>query len=133
MNKEQEILIKQSIKDLPTDLLGPKASEQDILSFESQFEVIPETYKWILKNCGKVLLGSDFTDNIQELEISHQKFKEESSIENGWTMKDVFIIGWDGAGNPFGIEKETGRILIEYMGEGEVTVLANSIEELIKP
>jgi len=56
------------------------------------------------------VVGSERVDGIEELTRTHQKFTAESKIPSGWRMKDVFVIGWDGAGNPFGIDLKTGRL-----------------------
>ena len=46
-------------------------------------------------------------------------------------MKGVFVIGWDGSGNPFGIEEATGRILVEDHNFGGIHELASSLAHFI--
>lgn len=41
-------------------------------------------------------------------------------------MQDVLITGWDGAGNPFGIERSTGRIIVEDHNFGGIHEMAPS-------
>ncbi|MCJ8332441.1 MAG: SMI1/KNR4 family protein [Lentisphaeria bacterium] len=130
--KTKEKLLSQLL-ELPNELFGQPATDEDIHLFEQQFGPIPESYKWVLKNCGKMIIGSDFTDDIIQLSESHKKFNAEKLIGNGWTLKDIFLIGWDGAGNPIGIEIQSGHILIEYIGDAKTTVLLNSIDEIAKP
>jgi hypothetical protein len=55
----------------------------------------------------------------------------ESRIPNGWTLKGVFVIGWDGAGNPFGIDGDSGRVLVEDHNFGGVHELATSFEAFL--
>ncbi len=44
-------------------------------------------------------------------------------------MRDVFVIGWDGAGNPFGVHAQTGKLMVEDHNFGEVHELAASFPE----
>lgn len=46
-------------------------------------------------------------------------------------MRDVFIIGWDGSGNPFGIEITTGRVVVEEHSFGDIHELTPSLEEFM--
>jgi hypothetical protein len=77
--------------------------------------------------CGGGTVGSEWVDGIKELDRTHEKFLEESTGPNGWTMTEVFVIGWDGSGNPFGIHRESGRILVEDHNCGGVHELAPSL------
>ena len=47
-------------------------------------------------------------------------------------MQDVFVIGWDGSGNPFGIQLGSGAILVEDHDYGGIHTLANSFSEFLK-
>jgi hypothetical protein len=53
-------------------------------------------------------------------------------VPNGWKMQDVFVIGWDGSGNPFGIQLGSGAILVEDHDYGGIHTLANSFSEFLK-
>jgi len=46
-------------------------------------------------------------------------------------MRDVFIIGWDGWGNPFGIELSSGRVLVEDHNFGGIHEMAPSFHVLL--
>jgi hypothetical protein len=41
-------------------------------------------------------------------------------------MRDVFVVGWDGAGNPFGINTATGEVVVEDHHFGGIHVMAPS-------
>lgn len=45
-------------------------------------------------------------NGIDRLPATHRKFNT-----GQWNLENVFVIGWDGGGNPFGIARDTGRIL----------------------
>jgi hypothetical protein len=97
-----------------------------VTAFESDFEPIPDDYRWFLPECGGGTVGSEWVNGIAELPDTHRKFRAESARENGWSMRGVFVIGWDGSGNPFGIETSTGKILVEDHDFGGVHEMAES-------
>ena len=99
--------------------------------FESLFGAIPDDFRWLLATCGGGVVGAERVDGIKQLVRSHMKFRREFGPPRGWTMRDVFVIGWDGGGNPFGIECSTGRILVEDHQFGGIHELAGSLEEFI--
>jgi len=109
------------------------ATEAEMLDFEKEFGNIPAEYRYFLKKIGFCYVFSEHVDDIKSLIKSHRKFSEESKGLDGWSweMRDVFIIGWDGAGNPFGICMKTQKIMIEYMGSG-VEVFSDSFQELLE-
>ena len=78
------------------------------------------------------MIGSEWVDSIGELTQTHRKFSVESGLEKGWTMDGVFVIGWDGAGNPFGIELETGKLIVEDHNFGGVQEMSSSFEEFLE-
>ncbi|MBC7967699.1 MAG: SMI1/KNR4 family protein, partial [Fuerstia sp.] len=94
--------------------------------FENVFGSIPTDYRWYLATCGGGVIGSEWVDDITQLKDSHLKFSSE-----GWTMNNVFVIGWDGGGNPMGIDRATGRILVEDHDFGGIHVLANSFADFV--
>ena len=83
-------------------------------------------------HCGGGTIGSVWIDGIDELTDTHRKFNAEFEIDNGWTMDGVFVIGWDGAGNPFGIETATGKILVEDHNFGGIHEMAPSFEAFLE-
>ena len=125
-------LINYSEK-VPEGMRGRKATEEDIQKFEKDFYPIPDDYKWILKNCYRVFFKAEWIDDIDELYETHKKFKKESSIENGWTLEGTFIMGWDGCGNPYGIELKTEKIVTEDHNFGGIHIIGQSLEEVLSP
>lgn len=115
---------------MPDSLRREPASEEQLREFEASFGAIPAGYRWFLLTCGGGHFGSEEVDDIIRLTKSHAKFRHESG-PSGWTMTGVFIIGWDGAGNPFGIETTTGRVVVEDHNFGGIHVLAPSLEEFM--
>lgn len=114
---------------LPEECRHAPATESQLRDFEKEFGPIPADFRWFLAACGGGVCGSDWIDGIEELPASHRKFRAESP--GGWSMQNVFIIGWDGAGNPFGIDVPTGRVLLEDHTFGGIHVLAESLQALL--
>jgi hypothetical protein len=126
--------IKEHVAAMPESLRREPATEQELREFEASYGEIPTDYRWFLLTCGGGHFGSDQVDDITELAKSHAKFSREFGLPQGWTMQDVFIIGWDGAGNPFGIETPTGRVVVEdhnFGGIGGIHELAVNLEEFM--
>jgi hypothetical protein len=102
MDDELRRRLVEAHNRLPSSCRSLPASEEALLAHERQFGPIPSDYRWFLKACGGGVIGSERVNDLTELPSTHAKFKREP-----WTMKDVYVIGWDGAGNPFGIEYRT--------------------------
>jgi hypothetical protein len=112
MDEVMRRTVLKAWRSLPSELRSPPASEKELCEFESAFGRIPKEFRWFLSTCGGGPVGSEWVDGVKRLAESHRKFQRESGI-SGWTMKGVFVIGWDGSGNPFGIELATGRVVVE--------------------
>ncbi len=123
--------IQQHIAAMPESLRRAPATEQQLREFEAAYGVVPADYRWFLLTCGGGHFGSEEVDGIVELAKSHAKFRREFGPPRGWTMRDVFIIGWDGSANPFGIEATTGRVVVEDHNFGGIHELATSLEEFM--
>ncbi len=123
--------IQEHIEAMPEPLRREPATEQELREFEARYGQIPADYRWFLVTCGGGRFGAEEVDDIAELAKSHAKFRREFGPPRGWTMQDVFIIGWDGAGNPFGIETVTGRVVVEDHNFGGTHELAPSLEEFV--
>jgi len=123
--------IQGHISAMPDSLRREPATEQELCEFEASYGPIPEDYRWFLLTCGGGHFGSEWVDDIVELTKSHVKFRREFGPPRGWRMRNVFIIGWDGAGNPFGIEATTGRVLVEDHNFGGIHELASNLEEFM--
>ena len=119
-----ESLIIAAHRALPEDIRSAPATADELAAFESSFGPIPPAYRWYLEHCGGGVAGSEW------LAESHRKFQSECG-EGGWTLRDVFIIGWDGGGNPFGISAKTGEVLVEDHDFGGIHVLAPSLHSFL--
>lgn len=131
MTNEQWQQIAERFRELPADCRAAVASEAAIRAFEAEFESIPSVYREFLIDVGGGTIGSERVDGIDELPATHRKFRRESALPNGWTMKDVFVIGWDGAGNPMVIDRATGRVLVEDHHFGGVHEISESFEQFL--
>jgi predicted glycosyltransferase len=123
--------IQEHIAAMPESMRCEPVTEQQLREFEAIYGAIPEDYRWFLLTCGGGHFGSEFVDDIVELAKSHAKFRREFGPPRGWTMRDVFIIGWDGFANPFGIEIATGRLIVEDHNFGSIHEVAPSLEEFM--
>ena len=132
MNESKCKLFVAAFSALPDGCKYDAATEAELEGFESTFGTIPDDFRWFLIHCGGGTVGREWVDGIDELPNTHRKFIEESKSAHGWTMDGVFVIGWDGAGNPFGIEKVTGRILVEDHNFGRIYEMSPSFEALLE-
>ena len=98
---------------LPDSVRSPPAPEDQLVRFEGDHGPIPGPFRWFLATCGGGPVGSEWVDGIEDLTASHEKFARERDQGFWPELADVFIIGWDGAGNPFGIHRADGRVLRE--------------------
>lgn len=130
MDEKLRQAIRAEWVKIPEDCRYPPASEDQLLQFEQSFSPIPAEFRWFLATCGGGPSGSEWIDGIEQLTESHLKFRSES-LPGGWTMTNVFIIGWDGGGNPYGIHRESGRILVEDHQFGGIQVMAESFSALL--
>lgn len=128
MPDELRKVIKELYYALPRFMRREPASKEDVASFEQSFRPMPEPFRWFLLTCGGGIIGSEYIDDIKELALSHAKYDEESRIPGGWTIQNVFIIGWDGSGNPYGIDETTAKIMTEDHHFGGVHEVAVSLE-----
>ncbi len=118
---------------LPLELRSPCATTEDLLAFEEQIgRKIPAGYRWFLQHCGGGPYGAEYIDGIEDLADSHHKFAEEAAQPRGWTLERFFLIGWDGAGNPYGIDETTGAVVVADHTFAGVHVLASSFEDLMR-
>jgi SMI1 / KNR4 family (SUKH-1) len=123
--------IQEHIAAMPESLRRETATEQQLREFETIYGAIPQDYRWFLLTCGGGHFASEFVDDIAELTKSHTKFRREFGPPRGWTMRNVFIFGWDGFANPFGVEINTGRVVVEDHNFGGIHELAPSLEDFM--
>ena len=130
MNDALHDAVRNAHAALPDDCRRAPATERQLREFEATFGPIPTDYRWYLAECGGGVIGSAWVDGITELPASHRKFRAESGV-GGWSMRDVFVVGWDGRGNPFGIQQSTGKLLVEDHDFGAVHEMAESFEAFL--
>lgn len=132
MDESKRRLLADAFAAQPDGCKYAIATDAQLAAFESTFGSIPDEFRWFLTHLGGGTIGSEWIDGIDELPKTHRKFRAESMVENGWTMEGVFVIGWDGAGNPFGIETATGRILADDHDFGGVHEMSPSFEVFLE-
>jgi hypothetical protein len=130
MDDSVKARVLASWNQLPEGCRLRRAAEADLVAFESEWIPIPVDFRWFLAMCGGGVVGCEWIDNIDRLHKSHAKYRRESG-PGGWTMRDFFIVGWDGAGNPYGIRLATGEVVVEDHNFGGVHVLASSFESFL--
>lgn len=116
------------------EIRSAPATPAELEAFESEHGPIPLAYRWYLEHCGGGVVGAEWVDDIHQLRETQRKFNAESALEprrGGWTMRDVFVFGWDGAGNPMAIRASTGEVVVEDHNFGGVHVLAPSFERFL--
>ena len=121
--------ILTSMSELPSDVREPPCTVEQLAQFERAFGDVPHQYRWFLLNCGGGVVGSEWLDGIKKLAASQTKYQKEFERPSGWSMERVFVIGWDGFGNPIAIHKLTGRVFVEDHNLGGVHELASSFFE----
>ena len=119
-------------RTLPAEIRRAPASEETPLAFEAGFGPIPGDFRWFLAHCGGGEIGAEWVDDITRLAETHRTFREEAAGPGGWGMRGVSVSGWDGAGNPFGIEHASGRVLVEDYTFGGVHECAPSFYAFLR-
>ena len=117
-------------QERPDGISYPPASKIDLDDFESIHGKIPDDFRWFLECCGSGVIGSEWIDGIDDLYASHTKFHAECQIPDGWKTHEMFIIGWDGGGNPIGIMLD-GAVVAEDHDFGGLHTLSPSLEAFI--
>jgi hypothetical protein len=130
MSPSQQRQIKDAHLELPIDCRHPKASPEDLAAFERDFGPIPPDYRWYLAECGGGVIGSEWIDGIEELRSTHSKVRE-AQKRGFYRIPQFFPVGWDGAGNPYGYDLETGHIVSEDHNFGGVHELATDFYDLL--
>ena len=114
---------KSWLKSRPSELLA----ETDFFNFESEFGALPGDLKWFFENCGSG--GSEFEiESLSKLSYYQRKFQRH--LQNDLT--NVVILGVDGCGNPFGISRSSGKILLRDHETGEIEQIADSFPHFLK-
>lgn len=131
LTDEQKSRILKAHLELPEACRRMPATAEALLRFESEHAAIPEDFRWYQSECGGGVIGHEWIDGINELGESHSKFSQESS-DGGWTLKNFFVIGWDGWGNPYGFDLTSGKIVSEDHDFGGIHVMGESFFDLLE-
>ena len=129
MEKPSWDLMRVTWESLPTEVRYPRASPSQIEAFERAHGPVPSEYRTFLLEFGGGVVGSEWVDGIEQLPNTRRKFRSETR-PGGWTMRDVFVIGWDGAGNPMAID-QSGAVVVEDHSLGGVHQLAQSFRAFV--
>lgn len=105
--------IREELATYPVDIRSKPERDEMLNAFEADYEKIPADFHWFLATCGGGVVGCEWIDDLEKLRESHDTFRKQSQGPKGWTMQNVFIIGWDGGGNPIGIDRDSGKVFIE--------------------
>ena len=131
MDRNTQLAIARAFERYPRGMRYRKATEDDLRSFEAQFGAIPKILRWFLVECGGGVVGSEWVDGIDELVETHNRFSEERA-EGFWDLLDqVFVIGRDGGGNYFGIQRATGSIVVQDHDFGGIHTMAQSFDAFL--
>jgi hypothetical protein len=115
---------------LPAEVRSAPASEEALAEFERAHGPIPAEYRQFLGQCGGGPVGNEWIDGIDKLAATHTKFRRESG-PSGWRNSNVFVIGWDGGGNPIGIDA-AGAVVVEDHNFGGVHMRAPSFAAFLE-
>jgi hypothetical protein len=99
-------------------------------AFEAEFGAIPGDYRWYLAECGGGVIGSEWIDGIEELAVTHRKIRE-GQRRGFYRIARFFPLGWDGFGNAYGYDLETGHIVMEDHNFGGVHEMAMDLYDLV--
>ena len=131
MTADVDASLLHAWQTLPDSCRSAPATHEELAAFEREYGPIPPTYRRFLETFGGGVVGHQWLDSIAELPASHRKFEAERKAEGGWTMEAVFIIGWDGSGNPLGLHLHTGELLVEDHDFGGIHRVADSFEAFL--
>jgi hypothetical protein len=126
--QQQQIVVAHSA--LPQGCRCAPASEEALAAFEVQFGPVPPDYRWYLAVCGGGVIGSEWIACIKELPETHRRVREGQQNEF-YTLLDFFPVGWDGGGNPYGFDLQSGRIVIEDHDFGGIHEVAENFYALL--
>ena len=130
MTASQKEQIKKAHFELPEDCRSGPASAEQLVEFERDYGAIPPDYRWYLAECGGGIIGSEWIDDIDELAYTHRKVRE-GQRRGFYRIPHFFPLGWDGAGNPYGYDLESGGIVTEDHNFGGIHKLAASFYQLL--
>jgi hypothetical protein len=130
MTPFQQAQIKKAHFELPQDCRSEPASAEDLAAFEEKCGTIPPDYRWYLSDCGGGVIGSEWIDDIDELAYTHRKVRA-GQCRGFYRIPHFFPLGWDGAGNPYGYDLDTGKIVTEDHDFGGIHEVAADFYELL--
>jgi hypothetical protein len=130
MTPAQKQRIKDAHFELPETCRRRPVLAEDFAAFEKEFGDIPPDYRWYLAECGGGVIGPEWIDGIEELAATHRKVRE-GRRRGFYTILHFFALGWDGAGNPYGYDLDSGRIVTEDHNFGGIHELATDFYSLL--
>jgi hypothetical protein len=131
MTAEQKAQIAEAHVSLPEPCRYAPATIEEVATFEREFGSIPQDFRWFLIECGGGVIGSEWIDDIKRLSSTHRKVRE-AQKRGFYRLARFFPLGWDGWGNPYGYDLDTGRIVTEDYDFGGVHEVASDFYDLLR-
>ena len=131
MTPSEQQQIKYAHYSLPNHCRRDPASPEQLAAFETEFGPIPTDYRWYLAECGGGVIGSERIDGIKELASTHRKVRQ-AQTRGFYPIPRFFPLGWDGFGNVYGYNLETGHIIMQDHNFGGIHELADGLYALIR-
>lgn len=103
----------------------------EIERFEVAYGAIPDDYRRFLLEGGPLVVGDFRLSDIRALWRTHDQYLREFGPPMGWSMDNVFVIGWSRAGEPLAIHRKSGRVVVERRDGRGIEVVAESFEEFV--
>ena len=130
MTPQQKDAVQAAHFKLPEDCRSQPATNEELESFEREFGPIPEDFRWYLVECGGGVIGSEWINDIRELAATHKLVKQAQS-RGFYKIARFFPLGWDGSGNPYGYDLDTGDIVTEDHDFGGIHKVATDFYDLL--
>lgn len=125
MSPETAARLIEAWRALPADVRARPATAAEIDQLEVELGPVPADLRWFLSKLGGGPVGSEWSDDASNLRETHAKFEAE---RDRWSLRNCFVIGWDGAGNPMAIDRSSGKVVMEDHNFGGVHELCPSFE-----
>jgi hypothetical protein len=126
MSPEIAARLVEAWRSLPTDVRSQPASLAEIKQLQDELGPLPEDLRWFPSELGGGAVGSEWIDDASKLRETQVRFRAEQ-----WSLTACFVIGWDGAGNPIAIDRQSGKVLTEDHDVGRVHELSPWFEAFL--
>lgn len=97
---------------------------REIERFEVAFGAMPDDYR-------RFLLESGGAGDLRPLWRTQDKYLKEFGPPLGWSMENVFVIGWTAEGEPIAIHRKSGKVIVERRSH-DIEVLAETVGEYLR-